>query len=46
MNQLPLISSGQGSAHALVSGLWYIGKTVWPSNLAVFYPYPATPPRS
>lgn len=42
MTQLPSIGSGQRSAHALVSGLWYIGKTVWPSNLAVFYPYPAT----
>jgi len=27
--------------NALVSYLRYLGKTFWPSNLAVFYPYPA-----
>ncbi|MGA2026242.1 MAG: hypothetical protein ABSH17_04120, partial [Syntrophobacteraceae bacterium] len=27
-------------ANAFVSYIIYIGKTIWPSNLAVFYPYP------
>jgi hypothetical protein len=26
--------------HAFVSYIAYIGKMIWPSNLAVFYPYP------
>jgi hypothetical protein len=26
--------------NALVSYAWYIGKLIWPSNLALFYPYP------
>ncbi len=26
--------------NALYSYWWYIGKTVWPTDLAVFYPYP------
>jgi len=30
--------------NALVSYVVYIGKTVWPSGLAVFYPYPASIP--
>jgi tetratricopeptide (TPR) repeat protein len=30
--------------NALVSYLTYIGKLIWPSNLAVFYPYPAAIP--
>ena len=30
-------------ANALVSYLAYLGKMVWPSRLAVFYPHPATP---
>ena len=32
-------------AHALVAYVWYVGKTVWPTDLAVFYPLPAWPPR-
>jgi hypothetical protein len=27
-------------AHALVSYVWYAWKTLWPADLAVFYPYP------
>ena len=27
-------------ANALVSYIIYIGKMIWPDNLAVFYPYP------
>lgn len=27
-------------ANALVSYAWYLGKTVWPTDLAVFYPHP------
>ncbi len=30
------------AANAVVSYLKYIGKTFWPSNLAVFYPHPDT----
>ena len=31
-------------ANALVSYLVYIGKLIWPQNLAVFYPYPSQIP--
>jgi tetratricopeptide (TPR) repeat protein len=31
-------------ANALVSYLVYIGKMIWPQNLAVFYPYPSQIP--
>jgi Tfp pilus assembly protein PilF len=31
-------------ANALVSYIKYIGKTIWPQNLAVFYPYPSGVP--
>ncbi|HUB78487.1 MAG TPA: tetratricopeptide repeat protein [Bryobacteraceae bacterium] len=27
--------------NALLSYVWYIGKTLWPAGLACFYPYPA-----
>jgi len=30
--------------NALVSYLWYIGKMIWPANLAVFYPFPEAVP--
>ena len=30
--------------NALLSCLWYLGKTVWPTHLAAFYPYPETFP--
>lgn len=30
------------AANAIVSYLKYIGKTLWPSNLAIFYPHPDT----
>lgn len=33
-------------ANALVSYARYVGKTVWPSGLAVFYPYPSAWPAS
>jgi len=32
-------------ANALVSYIRYLGKTFWPSHLAVFYPFPAAWPR-
>ena len=33
-------------ANALVSYVTYLWKTIWPTDLAVFYPYPAQiPPR-
>src|SRR6185503_949323 len=28
-------------AHAIVAYVWYVAKTIWPSDLGVFYPYPA-----
>jgi protein O-mannosyl-transferase len=31
-------------ANALVSYSRYLGRTIWPSNLAIFYPYPAAWP--
>ena len=31
-------------SNALVSYIIYIGKTVWPNNLAVYYPYPGSWP--
>ena len=30
-------------AHAVVAYVWYVGKTLWPLRLGVFYPYPAWP---
>ena len=33
---------GSRISNALVSYVVYLGKTVWPSSLAVFYPHPAT----
>ncbi|HEY2017505.1 MAG TPA: tetratricopeptide repeat protein [Bryobacteraceae bacterium] len=32
-------------SNAVVSYVRYIGKVVWPENLAIFYPYPASIPR-
>jgi tetratricopeptide (TPR) repeat protein len=32
------------AANALISYVRYLGKTVWPSNLSVFYPYPPSWP--
>jgi hypothetical protein len=32
------------AAHAAVSYVWYVAKTVWPSDLAIFYPYPTWAP--
>jgi Tfp pilus assembly protein PilF len=37
MERIPLITR---MANALVSYILYIVKTIWPRNLAVFYPYP------
>jgi tetratricopeptide (TPR) repeat protein len=34
------LSFPQKLAHAAVSLLWYVRASVWPSGLAVFYPYP------
>jgi hypothetical protein len=33
---------GQRVANALVSGARYLGDTVWPARLAVFYPHPSS----
>ena len=35
---------GARVAHALVSYVWYAWKTAWPTNLAVFYPFPTWAP--
>jgi protein O-mannosyl-transferase len=35
---------GDRLANAFVSYVVYIGKMIWPANLAVFYPYPAERP--
>ena len=45
-NQGALVALDQRSfvtriLHALGSYVWYVGKTLWPTDLAVFYPYPA-----
>jgi Flp pilus assembly protein TadD len=34
------IAPAQKAAHALAACGWYLGKALWPSGLAVFYPYP------
>ena len=36
-DQLPLLAR---ISNALISYLVYIGETIWPANLGVFYPYP------
>jgi protein O-mannosyl-transferase len=42
LDQLPLYSR---AANALVSYVSYLVKMVWPVDLALFYPYPATSPE-
>jgi hypothetical protein len=37
-------SPGVRIANAFVSYIVYIGKTIWPNNLAVFYPHPGSLP--
>ncbi|MGA3015621.1 MAG: tetratricopeptide repeat protein [Bryobacteraceae bacterium] len=41
---LEFIPLGARLENALISGAVYIGKTVWPTRLAVFYPIPAEQP--
>jgi len=36
------LTFGSRISNAIVSYVIYLGKTVWPSSLAVFYPHPAT----
>src|SRR5208283_706816 len=38
------IPPGVRIANAFVSYIIYIGKTIWPNNLAVFYPHPGSLP--
>ncbi len=38
------IPPGVRIANAFVSYIFYIGKTIWPNNLAVFYPHPGSLP--
>jgi hypothetical protein len=35
----PILSAGAKLSHALNSYLWYMSKTIFPTKLAVFYPY-------
>jgi Flp pilus assembly protein TadD len=37
-------SVGARLGNAAISGAVYIGKTIWPTRLAVFYPFPTTQP--
>jgi tetratricopeptide (TPR) repeat protein len=41
---IEVFSLGVRIANALVSYIVYIGKTIWPINLAVFYPHPGLLP--
>ncbi|MGA2026167.1 MAG: tetratricopeptide repeat protein [Syntrophobacteraceae bacterium] len=40
VGSIEVFPPGVRIANAVVSYIIYIGKTIWPSNLAVFYPYP------
>ncbi len=42
--QLKKFSLAERLANTLVSYAGYLGKTVWPSSLAVYYPYPSAAP--
>jgi Flp pilus assembly protein TadD len=44
MSLMDRLSLGTRLANAAVSVLLYVGKTLWPMNLAPFYPYRALPP--
>jgi tetratricopeptide (TPR) repeat protein len=39
MNMMAPVSFGTRFANALISYVAYLSKTIWPSNLAIFYPY-------
>jgi tetratricopeptide (TPR) repeat protein len=44
VNSLAGLPLGVRVQNALVSYGWYLLKTVWPTDLAIFYPHPATIP--
>ena len=44
VRSIEAFSPGIRIANAFVSYIVYIGKTIWPINLAVFYPHPASLP--
>jgi tetratricopeptide (TPR) repeat protein len=44
VKSIEAISPGVRIANAFVSYIIYIGKTIWPVNLAVFYPHPGSFP--
>jgi hypothetical protein len=44
VNGLDEIPVGLRVSNALVSYVGYLGKTIWPDRLAIFYPYPASIP--
>jgi tetratricopeptide (TPR) repeat protein len=44
VRSLDMLTLGDRISNALVSYVSYIGKTVWPWNLAFFYPYPGILP--
>jgi protein O-mannosyl-transferase len=43
---LSYIPLDQRVANALVAYVFYLRKTIWPADLAVFYPHPGASPRS
>ncbi len=44
IGSLATYPAGRRLANAVESIAGYLGKTAWPTDLAAFYPYPATPP--
>ncbi len=44
IGSLATYPAGRRLANAVESIAAYLGKTAWPTDLAAFYPYPATPP--
>jgi len=43
ISSLEVLPFGKRLANAVVAYVLYLGKTIWPSRLAVFYPYPNQP---
>jgi tetratricopeptide (TPR) repeat protein len=44
VNSLASLPLGSRAQNAIISYGWYLLKTVWPTDLAIFYPHPATIP--
>jgi Flp pilus assembly protein TadD len=45
VKELAALPIGRRVANALVAYVGYVGKTLWPTNLAAIYPYPESIPR-